>query len=78
MVFSLKYFAEQTIDLKQKIIDLKKFSWQKVCNIISLFFLKIGLGRPIDEQINLFLPKGTEDIRTSGQFVEIGKNALNH
>ena len=44
---------------KQKIIDLKKSSWQKFCNIIFLFLLKIGLGRPIDEQINLFLPKGT-------------------
>ena len=44
---------------KQKIIDLKKSSWQKFCNIVFLFLLKIGLGRPIDEQINLFLPKGT-------------------
>ena len=41
---------------KQKIIDLKKASRPKFCNIIFLFFLKIGSIGPIDQQLNLFSP----------------------
>ena len=32
---------------------LKKASWTKLCNIIFLFMLKIGLVWPVDQQINL-------------------------
>ena len=32
-------------------------SWPKFCDIIFLFLLKIGLVRPVDQQINLDLPK---------------------
>ena len=41
---------------KQKIIDLKKASRPKFCNIIFLFFLKIGSVGPVDQQINLVSP----------------------
>ena len=30
---------------------------EKFCNIIFLFLLKIGLGGPVDQQINLVSPK---------------------
>ena len=35
---------------------LKKASWPKFCNIISLFLLKIGLVGPVDQQIKLVPP----------------------
>ena len=38
---------------KQKIIDSKKASWPKFCNIIFLFLLKIGSVGPVEQQINL-------------------------
>ena len=38
---------------KQKIIDFKKASWPKFCNITFLFLLKIGSVGPVDQQINL-------------------------
>ena len=41
---------------KQKIIDKKKASWQKIFNIIFLFLLKIGSVGPVDQQINLVSP----------------------
>ena len=41
---------------KQKIIDLKKSSWTKYCNINFLFLLKIGSVGPVDQQINLVSP----------------------
>ena len=41
---------------KQKIIDLKKASWPKFCNIIFLFLLKIGSVGTVDQQINLVSP----------------------
>ena len=41
---------------KQKIIDFKKASRTKFCNIIFLFFLKIGSIGPIEQQLNLFSP----------------------
>ena len=41
---------------KQKIIDLKKASWPKFCNINFLFLLKIGSVGPVDQQINLVSP----------------------
>ena len=37
-------------------MDLKKASWQKFCNIIVLFLLKIGTVGPIDQKINLDSP----------------------
>ena len=41
---------------KQEIIDLKKASWPKFCNISFLFLLKIGSVGPVDQQINLVSP----------------------
>ena len=41
---------------KQKIIDFKKASWPKFCNITFLFLLKIGSVGPVDQQINLVSP----------------------
>ena len=48
MFYFLFYFKEQ------KIINLKKASWPKF--YIFLFLFKIGLVRPVDQQINLVLP----------------------
>ena len=43
---------------KQKIIDQKKASCPKFCNIIFLFLLlKIGSVGPVDQRINLVSPK---------------------
>ena len=44
---------------KQKIIDWKKASWQKFCNISFLFLLKIGSVWPVDQQINIVSPNRT-------------------
>ena len=41
---------------KQKIIDFKKASWPKFCNINFLFLLKVGSVGPVDHQINLVSP----------------------
>ena len=42
---------------KQEIIDLKKkASWPKFCDIVFLFFFKVGSVRPADQQINFVLP----------------------
>ena len=43
--------------LKKQKIDLKKASWPKFCNIIFLFFLKMGQVGPVEKQINLVSPK---------------------
>ena len=51
VVFYLLIFLKN-----QKIIDLKKASWPKFCNIIFLFLLKIGSAGPVDQQINLVSP----------------------
>ena len=40
----------------QKIIDWKKASSPKFCNIIFLFLLKIGSVGPVVQQINLVSP----------------------
>ena len=37
---------------KQKIIDFKKASWPKFCNITFLFLLEIGSVGPFHQQIN--------------------------
>ena len=47
---------------KQKIIDKKKNSWPKVCNIIFLLLIKIGSVGPVDQQINLVSPNSWNDI----------------
>ena len=41
---------------KQKIIDLKKASWPKFCNIIFLVLLKIGSVGLAEQEINLVSP----------------------
>ena len=41
---------------KQRIINFKKASWLKFCNIMLLFLLKIGSVGPADQQINLVSP----------------------
>ena len=42
---------------KEKIIDLKKASWPKLCNIIFLFLIKVGSIGPVGQQINFFCLK---------------------
>ena len=41
---------------KRFLIDLKKASWPKFCNIIFLFLFRIRSVGPVDEQINLVSP----------------------
>ena len=37
--------------------SFKKASWPKFCNIIFMFLLKVGSLGPVDQEINLVLPK---------------------
>ena len=49
--FTMFYFF--FLKKNQKIIDYKKASRPKFCNIIFLFWLKIESVGPVDQQINL-------------------------
>ena len=49
--FNMFYFF--FLKKNQKIIDYKKASRPKFCNIIFLFWLKIESVGPVDQQINL-------------------------
>ena len=51
--FAMFYFFLFFFFKKQEIIDFKKVSWPKFCNIILLLCLKIGLTGSVDQQINL-------------------------
>ena len=57
---------------------LKQATWPKFYNIIFLFMLKIGLVRPVDQQINLVLPKDlsvSNETTTSIIFIIFKDNA---
>ena len=50
--FAMFYFFSFFFQKAENNRFVKKTSWPKLCNIIFLFLLKIGLVRHVEQQIN--------------------------